>query len=186
MIDSKQSYHSYLAADLAGHGLTKWRLYYRLTQRPLHFQRLLRASEYWGNVRTDPIGRFVFYWYALRTKLLAERFGYTIPRNVFGPGLSIAHVGTITVNAGAQVGARCRLHQGVTIGSGSPGTYPVIGSDVFLGPNAVVVGARIGSRVEVRPGAVVIHDVPDNVHVAGVPARIIHSVLEVGAGPSEQ
>ena len=113
----------------------------------------------------------MFAWYALRTKLLAERLGYTIPRNVFGPGLSIAHIGTITVNGRAVVGARCRIHQGVTIGSGRG--YPAIGDDVFLGPNSMVLGAKVGDRVEVRPGAVVITDVPNDVHVAGVPARIL-------------
>jgi serine O-acetyltransferase len=171
VIDSKQSLRQYLAEDMAGHDLASWRLRYRLTRRPAYFQRLLRKSEYWGNVRTDPVGRLVFAWYALRTKLLAERLGYTIPRNVFGPGLSIAHIGTITVNGRAVVGARCRIHQGVTIGSGRG--YPAIGDDVYLGPNSMVLGAKVGDRVEVRPGAVVIIDVPDDVHVAGVPARIL-------------
>ena len=176
MIDSKESLRRYLAADLAGHQLTRWRPHHRLTYRPLYFQRLLRKSEYWYNVRTDPIGRVVFAWYALRTKLLGERLGFTVPRNVFGPGLSIAHAGTLVVNPEARVGARCRIHQGVSLASGA--SYPVIGDDVFLGPNAVIVGATVGHRVEVRPGAVVIKDVPADVHVAGVPAKIIHDFRE--------
>lgn len=174
MIDSKDSLKQFLAEDLAAHDLDRWRLRYRLTQRSAYFQRLLRKSEYWANVRRDPIGRCFFVWYALRTKFRAERLGYTIPRNVFGPGLSIAHIGTITVNGGATVGARCRIHQGVTIGSGAHGSYPVIGDDVFLGPNCGVFGVRVGNRVEVRPGAVVIKDVPDDVHVAGVPAKVLN------------
>ncbi|MFF2549783.1 serine acetyltransferase [Nocardia sp. NPDC058058] len=185
MIDSKESLRRYLAADLAGHQLTRWRPHHRLTYRPLYFQRLLRKSEYWYNVRTDPIGRMVFAWYALRTKLLGERLGFTVPRNVFGPGLSIAHAGTLVVNPEARVGARCRIHQGVSLASGAPGSYPVIGDDVFIGPNAVIVGVTVGDRVEVRPGAVVIKDVPADVHVAGVPAKIIHDFREHTAASPE-
>ncbi|UFS98879.1 serine acetyltransferase [Nocardia huaxiensis] len=173
MIDSKESLRHYLAEDLAAHGLTRWRVHYRLTQRIPHFQRLLRKSEYWANVRTDPIGRVVFTWYQLRTKLLGERMGFTVPRNVFGPGLSIAHVGLLCVNSGAKVGARCRIHQGVTLGNAGAGRWPVIGDDVFIGPNAVVLGATVGNRVEIRAGAVVLRDIPDGAHVAGVPAKII-------------
>ncbi|NNH70812.1 serine acetyltransferase [Nocardia uniformis] len=173
MIDSKESLRRYLAEDLAAHGLSRWRGHYRLTRRIVYFQWLLRKSEYWANVRTDPIGRVVFTWYALRAKLLGERLGFTVPRNVFGPGLSIAHVGLLTVNSGTRVGARCRVHQGVTLGNGTDDRCPVLGDDVFLGPNAIVLGASVGNGVEVRAGAVVIRDVPDGVHVAGVPAKII-------------
>lgn len=185
MIDSKESLRRYLAEDLSAHGLTRWQPHHRLTQRTVYFQRLLRRSEYWANVRTDPIGRCVFAWYALRTKLLGERLGFTVPRNVFGPGLSIAHTGLLTVNAGTRVGARCRIHQGVTLGNGAGGRCPVIGDDVYIGPNALVLGVTVGNRVEIRPGAVVIRDIPDGVHVAGVPAKIIFTPVDDPASEPE-
>ncbi len=50
----------------------------------------------------------------------------------------------------------------------------VIGNDVWIGANAVVLpGVTIGRHVVVAAGAVVTDNVPDNVVVGGVPAKII-------------
>lgn len=59
--------------------------------------------------------------------------------------------------------------------SGLEGGVPVtIGNNVWLGGRSVVnPGVTIGSNVVVASGAVVTKDVPDNVVVAGIPARII-------------
>ncbi len=53
----------------------------------------------------------------------------------------------------------------------------VIGDDVWIGANAVILpGVTIGQHCVVAAGAVVTKDVPDNVIVAGVPAKIIGSI----------
>jgi lipopolysaccharide O-acetyltransferase len=50
----------------------------------------------------------------------------------------------------------------------------VIGANVWMGDNVIVVGpVRIGGGVVVGANSVVTHDIPDNVIVAGVPAKII-------------
>lgn len=180
MIESKADLQMYTACDLSSYGLSRWRLRYRISQRPAYFQRLLRKSEYWHNVRRDPLGRSVAMWLALRTKFLGERLGFSIPRNVFGPGLSIAHVGSIVVNKEARVGSNCRLHQGVTLGEAN-GVPPIIGDDVHISPHAAVIGARVGDRVGIRVGAVVVKDVPSDVDVGGVPAVIIESTSNVAS-----
>lgn len=172
MIDSRAELERYLAADFAAHGVRRWRAHYRLSRRIVYFQWLLRRSEYWNNCRRDPLGRLVAGVLRMRVKLLGERMGYSIPRNTFGPGLSIAHTGTIVVNQNARIGARCRIHQGVTIGEGA-GRQSVLGDDVELAPNALVIGARLGDRVQVWPGAVVARDFPSDVVLAGVPARVV-------------
>ena len=114
-----------------------------------------------------------------------ERYGYklgfTIPLNVFGPGLCICHVGTIIVNANVKVGSNCRIHTGVNIGNSSSlgkgwvaDNTPVLGNNVYIGPGAKLFGKiKIGNNVAIGANAVVNKDFPDDVTIAGVPAKII-------------
>jgi len=165
---------TYLAADLEMHGLSRWRWHYRLTKRTVYFQRQLRRSEYWHNSGRSGLARSaVRAVMRMRVKRLGERLGFECPRNVFGPGLSIAHPGLLVVNDMTVVGSRCRIHQGVTLGGTGEGA-PRIGDDVFIGPNALVIGpVSVGDRAYIYPGAVVTKDVADGEAVAGVPARVI-------------
>ena len=53
-------------------------------------------------------------------------------------------------------------------------TPVIIEDNVLVGANAVVIeGVHVGKGAVVAAGAVVIEDVPENVVVAGCPARII-------------
>ncbi|WP_241152409.1 acyltransferase [Vaginisenegalia massiliensis] len=55
----------------------------------------------------------------------------------------------------------------------------IIGNNVFLGAHSVVLpGVKIGNNVIVGAGAVVTKDVPDDVVVAGNPAKILKTVAE--------
>ncbi|RRK11500.1 sugar O-acetyltransferase [Lactiplantibacillus garii] len=58
--------------------------------------------------------------------------------------------------------------------------FPVkIGNDVWIGGKVTITpGVTIGNNVVVAAGAVVTHDVPDNVVVAGVPAKVIKTLTE--------
>jgi serine O-acetyltransferase len=172
-IASRDDLRRYLREDLAAHGLAGWRPWYRLTNRVVYFQRLLRIGEYYEGCRRDPLGRLWLGVLRVRLRLIGERLGFEIPRGVFGPGLSIAHHGTITVNGEAVVGHNCRIDTQTTIGD-VRGQAPVIGDNVYIGSGARILGGvRIGDEVAIGANAVVIEDVPDRVTVGGIPARVI-------------
>ena len=74
---------------------------------------LLRKTEYHVNVGHKIRGLY----YLFRLKKKQCKYGVHIPINVFGIGLSIAHLGTIVVNGNAIVGEGCRIHVGAVIGA---------------------------------------------------------------------
>jgi serine O-acetyltransferase len=173
MISSKQEYRRYLAADAASSGVEQWRFRHRYTKPELRFQRQLRRVEYLENCRRDPLGRALGGIALWRLKRLSMLLGFTVPRNVFGPGLSIAHYGSLVVNGNARVGRNCRIHSDVNIGEAG-GRAPTIGDDVYIGPGAKIFGGiTVGAGAAIGANAVVNRDVPPGVTVGGVPAKVI-------------
>jgi len=88
----------------------------------------------------------------------SRRLGFTIPPNVFGPGLSIAHYGTIVVNGAARVGANCRLHVGVSIGTaaGASSAAPILADNCYIGPGAKLFGPiTIGDGTVIGEGLLI-------------------------------
>ena len=173
MINSKQDYKLYVTADLAAHYQTQYRWWFKFSQPLIHFQMVLRKTEYYDNCRKDILGRI--YLFILKVKLmrLSTKLGFTIPRHVFGPGLSIAHWGSIVVHSDVKVGNNCRIHSAVNIGVFN-GACPTIGNNVYIAPGAKLFGGiTIGDNVIVGANAVVNKDVPSNFTVGGIPARII-------------
>jgi serine O-acetyltransferase len=112
------------------------------------------------------------------------RLGFSIPINVFGPGLSIAHRGTIVVNAGTRIGANCRLHVCVNIGAGagSGGKAPTLGDNCYIAPGAKIFGdVVIGPNTAIGANAVVNKSFPQGgVTIGGVPAKVISNKSSQG------
>ena len=95
-----------------------------------------------------------------------------------GPGLRIYHGDGIVIASGAVIGRGMTIQHQVTIGNriGHEGELgcPTIGDDVFIGVGAKVLGAiRIGNNVRIGANAVVLHDIPDNATVVGIPAKVV-------------
>lgn len=96
-----------------------------------------------------------------------------------GPGLYMGHVHGITLNPKVKIGKNCNIHKGVTIGQENRGKrkgVPVIGDEVWIGINAIIVGnIHIGNDVLIVPGAYINFDVPDHPIVVGNPGAIRHA-----------
>lgn len=105
------------------------------------------------------------------------KYGFQIyPETQIGAGLYLGHWGALVINPQVKIGKNCNIAQGVTIGQQNRGKNqgaPEIGDNVWIGPNAVIVGKiRIGTNVLIAPNAYVNFDVPSNAVVTGNPATV--------------
>lgn len=110
----------------------------------------------------------------LFNKLNATVGGAIIGRGAeFGPGFVLVHSQGVVINGMVRGGANVKIEHQVTIGA-EKRESPVIGDGVFIGAGAKVVGAvTIGSGARVGANAVVVHDVPADTTVVGIPAKPI-------------
>jgi serine O-acetyltransferase len=182
LIKSKADYEFYLEADkialLCDYRGKLARSYVR-SNLVWKFQRLLRKVEFLGNCGRGRLSRISYLHALYDFEKLSVKLGFTIPRNVFGPGLSIAHRGTIVVHEASKVGENCRLFHNVTIGSGrlaralAPNDSPSIGNNVFIGAGAVIVGAiTIADGIAIGSNSYVNKSFSEpNITIAGCPAK---------------
>ena len=180
-IGSREQYRHYLRADLNAHRVDRWRLYYRWKYPILSWQRSLRRAEYYTNCSSTWLGKAYAKVLRLMVRNRGLRFGFTIPTNVFGPGLYVPHWGTIVINNLARVGANCRIHPGTCIGEVYGGT-PVLGDNVYIGPGAKVYGGIVvGDNVRIGANSVVGRSFPaGNVTLVGAPARPVKRPAHTG------
>jgi serine O-acetyltransferase len=175
MINSKADLKAYCEADgeslqVSGNALA------RLTNEIYVFQMRMRKLEYAINCGRNPIKTL---YRKILFRKLSVKLGFSISPNTFGPGLSIAHRGTIVVNGGARIGANCRIHVGVNIGTeaGKSAAAPAIGDNCYIGPGAKLFGEiNIGSNTVIGANAVVNKSFPEgNQTLGGIPASVISS-----------
>lgn len=91
-------------------------------------------------------------------------------------GFRIVHFGHIVINPLTIIGKNFNISHGVTLGHAEGKQYgsPIIGNNVSIQTNAVVVGSlTIGDDVLIAPNAFVNFDVPDGAIVLGNPGKII-------------
>ena len=177
MIKSKEELNDYLMADKRAMRISLRRP--RIFRDEIwKFEIYLRRLEYYTNCNKNIYNRFILLYYKFQFHRLSVKLGFYIQPNTFGKGLAIAHIGPVIVNDYAKIGSNCRIHVGVNIGGGinKPEDAPTIGENVYIGPGAKIYGRiKIGNNVAIGANAVVNKDVPDNVTVAGVPAKIVNN-----------
>ena len=179
MIKSRKDYLYYLAADKISLGITRKRpplICIYESDIIWKFQRLLRKAEYLHNCCNKGLMRIYYKWIQYKLFRAQLKTGFSIPMNVFGPGLSISHMGPITINGFAKVGNNCRIHPNTCIGiNGRSGGVAKIGDNFYLSTGAKIIGEiAICDDVCIAANAVVVHNItaPGSTW-GGVPAKHI-------------
>ncbi|WP_338208765.1 sugar O-acetyltransferase [Lactiplantibacillus paraxiangfangensis] len=100
--------------------------------------------------------------------------------------LTVLDIAPVTIGDNVMIGPNVDIYtvnhpltargRRASLAKGSPVT---IGNDVWIGGKVTITpGVTIGDNVVVAAGAVVTHDVPANMLVAGVPAKVIKTLVE--------
>ncbi len=130
----------------------------------LHNDRYFRKLFYH---RIGPVWSLLISWWRP-----GDRYFVFSWSTIIGPGVNVSHPYSTVLNA-KKIGRNFSVAHCTTLGK-KKGERPVIGDNVTVGANAIILGGvRVGDNVVVGAGSVVVKDVPSNVVVAGNPAQII-------------
>lgn len=177
MIQNKVDFINYLKADKKALGISEKTKKFSLTYKIWKFEILLRKLEYEINTNKYYKYSLKYYFLKIRYQRLSIKYGFFIPCNCFGKGLSIAHIGPIIINGNVKIGENCRIHVGVNIGTeaGYGDRCPVIGNNVYIAPGAKVFGKiSIADGIVIGSNAVVNKSFYEKeIAIAGVPAKKI-------------
>lgn len=171
----RQDYARYLAVARAHHA--GWRAHVSaLGQFGFIAIAVYRLGRWTRGLRPRWLALPVRIVYRLLETAVRIAFGIELSSNSsIGPGFYIGHAFGIVVHG--DLGARCSIGQGVTIGAKGAGRsrgYPRLGDDVYLGAGSMVIGeVRIGDRVVVGANTVVVQDIPADSRVVSAPVRVL-------------
>jgi serine O-acetyltransferase len=134
----------------------------------------------------------VSHWFYLRRCYVIARLFSQFSRFLTGieihPGakigkrLFIDHGLGVVIGETAEVGDDVLLYQGVTLGGTGNQCgkrHPTLGDRVVVGTGASILGnIRLGDNAKVGAGSVVVHSVPENATVVGIPGRVVKAHCE--------
>jgi serine O-acetyltransferase len=113
------------------------------------------------------------------------------PGAKIGRGFFIDHGMGVVIGETAEIGENVLLYQGVTLGGTGKEKgkrHPTLGNNIVVGAGTKILGAiTIGDNVKIGANSVVLHSVPKNSIVVGVPGRVIKKkvVKMLADGPVE-
>lgn len=153
----------------SGAYLSTFQIWKKCINPNLHFIYLLRIAQKYSKKS------FAGMFWRLVLRHFQIKYGFQIyPETQIGEGFYLGHYGGLVINPKAKIGKNCNIAQGVTIAQANRGKnegVPEIGDEVWIGPNAVIVGnIKIGNNVLIAPNAYVNYDIPANAVVMGNPA----------------
>ncbi|MFP4846805.1 serine O-acetyltransferase [Winogradskyella sp. PE311] len=184
MIKSKKDYHNYLSRDKIALGINNNSNSEKIKRliSPNYiwiFQKRMRKLEYYTNCRSNLLSKVYTLYLKYLYKKISLKLGFSIPINIFGPGLSIVHYGTIVINSRATIGSNCRMHACVNIGaSGGQIEAPILGDNIYIAPGAKIYGnIKICNNTAIGANAVVNKSFEEeNTFIAGNPAKKIKEI----------
>src|ERR1700704_794810 len=128
------------------------------------------AHWLWGKGRKD----FAYYLQSRSSSVFQCDIH---PAARFGQGIFLDHATGLVVGETAIIGDNVSMLHGVTLGGTGKDhgdRHPKIGDGVLIGAGASIIGnIEVGRCARVAAGSVVLKEVPNNVTVAGVPAKIV-------------
>ena len=99
------------------------------------------------------------------------------PGAKLGPGLFIDHGMGLVIGETAELGSNVTLYQGVSHGGTGKDIgkrHPTIGNIVVVSSGAKILGSfKVGDNSKIGSGSVVLHEVPPNSVVVGIPGRVV-------------
>ncbi|NCA98640.1 MAG: serine O-acetyltransferase [Clostridia bacterium] len=94
-----------------------------------------------------------------------------------GKGLFFDHGMGIVIGETAEIGDNCTIFHGVTLGGTGKDKgkrHPTLGNNVLIGAGSKLLGPfRVGDNAMIGANSVVLHEVPDNGTVVGVPGKLV-------------
>jgi serine O-acetyltransferase len=140
------------------------------------------------------LGHRISHWFYRQSWFVVARLISQFMRFVTGieihPGakigsrLFIDHGMAVVIGETAEIGDDVLLYQGVTLGGTGNQCgkrHPTIGNNVVVGAGAKILGnITLGDNAKVGAGSVVVHSVPADATVVGIPARIVKSRPKLG------
>lgn len=176
MIQNKSDLVLFLESDKIA--LDRKRMRPSINDEIWRYQIALRKCEYFQNCSNNMFMKIQGCVWRIIKHHLGVKCGFSIPNNVIGPGLCLAHIGPIIISPYAKIGENCRIHVGVNIGADARNSRcaPQIGNRVYIGPGAKIFrDILIADEIAVGANAVVTKSFEDpGVSIAGVPAKIIN------------
>ncbi|HGY5537045.1 MAG TPA: serine O-acetyltransferase EpsC, partial [Prochlorococcus sp.] len=95
-----------------------------------------------------------------------------------GHAVFIYHGMGVVIGETSEVGNRCLVYQGVTLGGTGKEhgkRHPTLAENVVVGAGAKVLGAiQVGANTRIGAGSVVVMDVEADSTVVGIPGRVVH------------
>jgi len=154
-----------IKTDFHRHGINKvtliklFSIFYIFPNPGLKFMVIFRLCKKYRKKN-----KFLFVFFFLWLRSLKYKYGFDISyRTQIGAGFYIGHFGGVVVHGDTVIGNNCNISQGVTLGVSNSKNQgaPIIGDNVFIGPNACVFGkVTVGNNTVIGANTVITEDLP--------------------------